>query len=54
MDGEQLYAMYAAAHALQNCSVEEWSALSEDDRNVWNFVAERLQLKEEFNAGNAL
>lgn len=42
LDGETLYAMFVSSHAQRNCGVDSWKELSDDDRDVWNQVAETV------------
>lgn len=39
MTGKQLYALYVAQHALQNCEIEAWDELTTEDQQVWEGMA---------------
>lgn len=40
MTGEELYALYQAAHADQNCIVDTWDEMTPEERMVWGAMAD--------------
>lgn len=40
MTGEQLYGRYSYEQAEQGCEVDEWSDLSESEKEVWQKMAQ--------------
>jgi len=40
MNGEELYALYVTANLhCNNCEIDQWEDLGNEERNVWEYIA---------------
>lgn len=46
MDGEELYQLYVDASGDADISVDGWDDLPETDHEIWNALADQLEMKE--------